>query len=112
MAEPIRKAAPPIHHRPLHARPRPVLVPEEKDTPPSASSIPTEPEPLEAWHPRTQSIDPLSEKRLRAFLLIALGLDLGALLLAPSPPDFLLATVVLLAGSAVLAIGSLGRRSS
>jgi hypothetical protein len=116
MAEPIRKAAPPVHHRPFHARPplrpRPVLVPQEREAPTPASSLPTEPEPLEARRPRAQAIDPLAEKRLRAFLLIALGLDLGALLLAPSPSDFLLATVVLLAGSAVLAIGSLGQRSS
>jgi hypothetical protein len=112
MAEPIRKAAPPVHHRPFHARPRPVLVSQEREAPTPASSLPTEPEPLEARRPRAQAIDPLSEKRLRAFLLIALGLDLGALLLAPSPSDFLLATVVLLAGSAVLAIGSLGQRSS
>jgi hypothetical protein len=89
-----------------------VLVSQERETPTPASSIPTEPEPLEARRPRTQAIDPTSEKRLRAFLLIALGLDLGALLVAPSPSDILLAAVVLLAGSAVLAIGTLGRRSS
>jgi hypothetical protein len=100
-----------------------VLVPEERKAPTPASSIPTGPTGPETLvdRPRQQPLDTTSEKKLRTFLLTALGLDLGALLLpvllpseiaAPSLSDTLLAAVVLLAGSAVLAIGTLGRRSS
>jgi hypothetical protein len=68
--------------------------------------------------PWTRAFQPAAERKLRTFLLTALGLHGAALALpfllpslpAPSPSDALLASAVLVAGSAVLALGALGRR--
>jgi hypothetical protein len=78
------------------------------------------PEPDTQTRPWTRAFQPVAEKKLRTFLLAALGLHgaalglpflLPSMLPAPSPSDLLLASAVLVAGSAVLALGALGRRA-
>lgn len=133
MAEPIRRVAPPARRRPLHGarphpRPRPVLWTGEETeispTPqprPATSFVSASPEPepprTRTW---TRAFRPVAEKKLRTFLLTALGLHAAALALpflfpsvlpAPRVSDTLLASAVLLAGSAILGLGALGRRA-
>jgi hypothetical protein len=79
-----------------------------------------EPEAGTRTQPEPRAFQPAAERKLRTFLLTALGLHGTALALpfllpslpAPSPSDTLLASAVLVAGSAVLALGALGRRPS
>ena len=88
---------------------------------PAASAPSRQPEPDTQTRPWTRAFQPAAEKKLRTVLLGALGLHGAALALpfllpsalpAPSLSDLLLASAVLAAGSAVLALGALGRRTS
>jgi hypothetical protein len=71
----------------------------------------------EPAQPASRAFQPVPERKLRGFLKTALGLHLAALLLPflastgsmPSLSDALLASAVLLAGGAVLALGASGR---
>jgi len=83
------------------------------------AATPQAPGPDTQTRPWTPAFQPAAEKKLRTLLLGALGLHGAALALpfllpsalpAPSPSDMLLAAAVLIAGSAVLALGALGRR--
>ena len=90
---------------------------------PPAAAAPSRtpaPEPDTQTRPWARAFQPVAEKKLRIFLLAALGLHgaalglpflLPSMLPAPSPSDLLLASAVLVAGSAVLALGALGRRA-
>jgi hypothetical protein len=103
-----------------HLRMRTPAPEPPRPVPSPAVTLPeeSEPEPLESA--RTRTFQPVREKKLRAVLQTALGLHLAALLLPflassagrPSPAlsDTLLASVVLLAGGAVLAFGAFRRR--
>jgi hypothetical protein len=105
-----------------HLRMRTPAPEPPRPVPSPAVTLPeeSEPEPLESARPRTRTFQPVREKKLRAVLQTALGLHLAALLLPflassagrPSPAlsDTLLASVVLLAGGAVLAFGAFRRR--
>ena len=149
MAEPIRRVAPPARRRPLQtarpqsrlrsvpwsgdetessplpqARPKPVEAFRQPSPPlpsrPAASAPSRPPAPEPELQTRTRAFQPAAEKKLRTFLLAALGLHGAALALpfvlpaalpVPSPSDILLAAAVLIAGSAALALGALGRRA-
>lgn len=131
MAEPIRKPILPLHRRPnpgrrprpphpLHTASRAVHWPadENRAKPPLAPPRAAAPDlPETAPRPRTGTVAPGRERRLRTFLQIAIALHIAALLpfLLPSgtPPsvsDALLGTVVLLAGAGALTLGSTGRK--
>ena len=144
MAEPIRKIALPLHRRSQgarpHPRPRPLpWAPEETGPEPvqrharrapaaaprpapalPEESAPAVSAPAEAARYSSQTVHPVSRKKLRAVLQTTLGLHLAAvvlLFLFPSAgqpsglSDTLLATAVLFAGGAVLAFASFSRRA-
>jgi hypothetical protein len=108
---PAEPAQPPSPASPAAPRPAAAVAP---------GSRPPAPEPDTQTRPWTRAFQPVAEKKLRTFLLAALGLHGAALglpfllpsaLPAPSPSDIVLAAAVLIAGSAVLALGALGRRA-
>jgi len=135
MAEPIRKPIHPLHRPSLHGprnRPRHPLPAASRSAlriadgnpappppaPPRAAAVQHVPdEALSVQRPRTSTLSPARERRLRLFLQGAIALHLVALVpfllssgSAPTLSDVLLATTVLLAGGGVLTLGSAGRK--